>query len=97
MVLAAYVKDPNLPLPPAVSDRTLLDLLTAVPVDFLSAVAAVARQWRLLTNDGAERLSPEDVAESMLTLALPSLNAACKADAVVRRRQSASRVRARLS
>lgn len=37
MVLAAYVKDPNLPLPPAVSDRTLLDLLTAVPVDFLSA------------------------------------------------------------
>jgi hypothetical protein len=80
MVLAAYVKDPNLPAPPAVTDATLTALLGAAAPGLLDAVKATARQWRLLTSDGVERLSPEDVAESLLTIVLPRLSAACQAD-----------------
>lgn len=79
-VLAAYVKDPNLAVPPAVVDGTLIAQLGAPSPNLLDAVKAAARQWRLLTSDGTERLSPEDVAESMLTAALPTLHAACGAN-----------------
>ena len=85
-VLVAYVKDPNLAAPPVVGDPVLLGKLSAAaPNLFLDAVKATARQWRMLTGEGQERLSPEDVAESMLTVLLPALNTACKSDAVCAR------------